>query len=213
MTAWAAPIPKVTALITRPGTEGPDLLVFDHGLAGVQIPAGTVEVGESFAAAALREGWEETGALGLELVREVTVMRRDFVGRSGAVVQDVTADGRTSPRGNHVKVLRVDGGIATAELWDGTPVEVATTLIARSEERHVFHLRATVAMPDEWVVVTPDAGGGAWTCFWAPIDEAHELIHEYQRDWLDAVASRARRVGGSRSCTLRTPAPSGRLRR
>jgi len=34
---------KVTALITRPGAGGPELIVFDHGVAGVQLPAGTVE--------------------------------------------------------------------------------------------------------------------------------------------------------------------------
>ena len=65
---------KVTALITRPGVDGPELLVFEHPLTGLQLPAGTVEEGESFAAAALREGWEETGALGLELVRELAVV-------------------------------------------------------------------------------------------------------------------------------------------
>ena len=80
MIDWALPIPKVTALITRPGPAGPELLVFDHGLAGIQLPAGTVEQGESFGSAALREGWEETGALGLELVRELAVTRRQFVG-------------------------------------------------------------------------------------------------------------------------------------
>ena len=56
VTNWAPPIPKVTALITRPGAGGPELLVFDHGLAGIQLPAGTVDEGESFATAALREG-------------------------------------------------------------------------------------------------------------------------------------------------------------
>ena len=65
---------KVTALITRPGRDGPELLVFEHPVTGLQLPAGTVEEGESFAAAALREGWEETGALGLELVRELAVL-------------------------------------------------------------------------------------------------------------------------------------------
>jgi 8-oxo-dGTP pyrophosphatase MutT (NUDIX family) len=127
---------KVTALITRPGPDGPELIVFDHGVAGVQLPAGTVEAGERFDAAALREAWEETGALGLELVRELAVFRH------------------RSP--------------------------------TRAEVRRVFHLRSTVEMPDEWVVATPDGGGTVWTCFWATVDDAHAMIHEHQRDWLDA---------------------------
>jgi 8-oxo-dGTP pyrophosphatase MutT (NUDIX family) len=124
---------KVTALITRPGPAGPELLVFDHGLAGVQIPAGTVEDDETFEAAALREAWEETGALGLELVRELAVLR------------------------------------------------------TRGEERHLFHLRSSVAMPDDWRVATPDGGGVVWWCSWTSIDDAYAVIHEYQRDWLDAT--------------------------
>ena len=190
MTDWAPPIPKVTALITRPAADGPELLVFDHGLAGVQLPAGTVEAGESFAAGALREGWEETGALGLELVGELAVTRRHFVGRGGAIVDDVVADGRSYSRGNYLTIQRVNGGEAVTELWDGTPADLATTLIARSEERHVFHLRATVEMPDEWFVVSPDGGGSDWWCFWLPFDEAHKMLHEYQRDWLDAAGGR-----------------------
>jgi 8-oxo-dGTP pyrophosphatase MutT (NUDIX family) len=128
---------KVTALITRPGPEGPELIVFDHGVAGIQLPAGTVEEGEPFDDAVMREAWEETGALGLELVRELAVVRRE------------------------------------------TP--------SRTEVRRVYHLRSTVEMPDEWVVATPDGGGTVWTCFWVPVEDAHSMVHEYQRDWLDAV--------------------------
>jgi len=83
--------------------------------------------------------------------------------------------------------VRVDEGVAVTELWDGAPVDLATTLIARSEERHVFHLRSTIEMPDEWFVVTPDGGGSDWWCFWLPFDEAHAMLHEYQRDWIDAA--------------------------
>ncbi len=187
VTEWAPPIPKVTALITRPGSSGPELLVFDHGLAGIQLPAGTVEVGENLPAGVLREAWEETGALGLELVRELAVVRRQLVGRAGAVTRDITAAGRAYSRGSLLNIVSVDDREAATQLWDGTPVDLATVLIARSEERHIFHLRATVEMPDEWLVVTPDGGGSEWSCFWAPIDEAHAMVHEYQRDWLDAA--------------------------
>ena len=124
---------KVTALITRPGPAGPELLVFEHPHAGVQLPAGTVEEGESFEAAAMREAWEETGALGLTLVGEVG-----------------------------------------AGQW-------------RGQDRRLFHLRATVEMPDEWQVMTPDGGGLIWWCYWTTIDDAHATIHEHQRDWLDAA--------------------------
>ena len=86
-----------------------------------------------------------------------------------------------------MSILRVEGSQASAKLWDGTPIELATSLIARSEERHLFHLRSTVEMPDEWFVVTPDGGGTDWWCFWSTIDEAHAMLHEYQRDWLDAT--------------------------
>lgn len=47
------------------------LLVFRHvGIpkAGLQVPAGTIEPGESPRSAALREAWEETGLRGLILV-------------------------------------------------------------------------------------------------------------------------------------------------
>lgn len=128
---------KVTALITRPGVDGPELLVFEHPLTGLQLPAGTVEEGESFAAAALREGWEETGALGLELVRELAVLH------------------------------------------------------LRGEERHVFHLRATIEMIDRWQVMTPDGGGLVWWCSWLPIDDARAALHAldrtWQLEWLDAA--------------------------
>ncbi|MBU1880260.1 MAG: NUDIX domain-containing protein, partial [Chloroflexi bacterium] len=39
----------------------PELLLFQHPYAGVQVPAGTVEDGETPAQAALREAAEETG--------------------------------------------------------------------------------------------------------------------------------------------------------
>ncbi len=59
---------KVYAYITHRGR----LLVFRHvhePEAGLQVPGGTVEDGESFEAAVCREAFEETGLPGLELVR------------------------------------------------------------------------------------------------------------------------------------------------
>lgn len=52
---------KVTALVVRPGVSGAELLVFDHPLAGTQLPAGTGLPGEDPVTAARRELFEETG--------------------------------------------------------------------------------------------------------------------------------------------------------
>lgn len=50
---------KVTAFITR--SQGADLLLLQHPTAGLQLPAGTVEEGETPEQAVLREVREETG--------------------------------------------------------------------------------------------------------------------------------------------------------
>ena len=56
-------------------------------------------------------------------------------------------------------------------------------LDVRGEERHVFHLRATVEMIDRWQVMTPDGGGLVWWCSWLPIDDAQAALHALDRTW------------------------------
>ena len=46
---------KVTAFVTRPRTTGTELLLFRHPNAGIQLPAGTVDLSESPVEAVLRE--------------------------------------------------------------------------------------------------------------------------------------------------------------
>ena len=52
-------IEKVTAFITQERNGVKALLVFKHPTAGIQIPAGTVEVGEDIETAVQREAHEE----------------------------------------------------------------------------------------------------------------------------------------------------------
>ena len=71
-------IQKVYAYITSP--EG-QLLVFEHvdfPEAGVQVPGGTVEVGESVDAAVMREAEEETGLSNLFMVKKLGITQRDM---------------------------------------------------------------------------------------------------------------------------------------
>jgi 8-oxo-dGTP pyrophosphatase MutT (NUDIX family) len=65
------PIRKAFAYITHRAAAGERLLIFSHPrspAAGLQVPAGTVQDGETPEAAALREAAEETGLEGLVLV-------------------------------------------------------------------------------------------------------------------------------------------------
>ena len=62
---------KAAACLVRAGAQGPELLVFRHPLAGIQIPKGSVESGERAADAALRELIEESGVLTARVLRQI----------------------------------------------------------------------------------------------------------------------------------------------
>lgn len=51
----------------RDGSGAPEILVFQHPEAGLQVPAGTVEAGEAPEAAVLREVLEEAGIARVEI--------------------------------------------------------------------------------------------------------------------------------------------------
>lgn len=68
---------KAFAYVTR----GRRLLVFEHPFApeaGIQVPAGTIELGEAPEVAVLREAHEETGLTGLQLGAFLGEQRRDM---------------------------------------------------------------------------------------------------------------------------------------
>ena len=65
---------RVACYVTRSRDGRTELLVFDHvdlPDAGTQVPAGGIEAGESYDAAALREVREETGLTEVEVVGRV----------------------------------------------------------------------------------------------------------------------------------------------
>ena len=125
-------IEKVTAFITRPARHGHDLLLFEHPFAGIQIPAGSVEPGETARQAALREAIEETGLTALSVV-EYLGCQEDKLGDDQRAIAtattvyarpDVTSfDWAHLPRGIWVTVERHQGSFTQIKMieYDRVP--------------------------------------------------------------------------------------------
>ena len=69
-------VDKAAPCLVRASSAGSELLVFQHPMAGVQVPKGTVEPGESPEDAALRELREETGIDGARVRERVGTWER-----------------------------------------------------------------------------------------------------------------------------------------
>ena len=194
---------KVAVLVTRPGPNGPELLVFDHvGVpSGIQIPAGTVEPGEDVRHAALRELVEETGVV----VEDVELLwTEDEIARLDALVsEDVALLAAPDPAADvvfdglfrlGVRVLETAGDwsrvaheeydlsvepwrvVSSLEGW------VPASVLERSQIRHVFHASAPASVGERWDVPLAE-GVHTFRCFWAPLHDAGVI--SLQQAWVD----------------------------
>jgi 8-oxo-dGTP pyrophosphatase MutT (NUDIX family) len=197
-------IAKVTAFVTRraPSGDGHELLVFRHPDAGIQLPAGSVEPGEAFAAAALREVEEETG------LRETHVVAH--LGTRVSELHDLKAfceEARlrtgpspdaallaTLPRGWWCRPLGQQGDyceVRYEELDRNTRPEqvivrftgwVRSDLLAGRMERAYFHVRCTRPTPERWLQRAE--GRFDFECHWLPLLPKPD-IRSPQQAWID----------------------------
>ena len=190
-------------LLTRPGPNGPELLVFEHvGVpSGIQIPAGTVEPGEDVRHAALRELREETGVV----VDDVELLwTEEEIARLDAIVfEDVPLRAAPDPSADvvfdglfrlGVRVLEVAGDWAhlaheeydlSVEPWRViSSVEgwVPVSVLERSQTRHVFHANAPERIGERWDVPFAE-GRYTFRCFWVPLRAAGVI--SLQQTWVD----------------------------
>lgn len=196
---------KVTAFITRRRNDATELLVFRHPYAGIQVPAGTVELGESIEAALLREVQEESGLTDVQLVRHLRtepyanpdylpVLRATKI--FDAPAHDASTTGVHLRRGLWVHYLGpAEGNFAHVayEEWDHNsdppvvnvyqPGYVRTSVLGTGIERHFFHLSTTADTPETWQATTD---GHTFDLYWTPLIPRPHLI-SLQDDWLAAV--------------------------
>lgn len=194
---------KATALITR--AAGRELLVFRHPTAGIQLPGGTMEDGETPQMTVLREVREETGLT--QVTIRALLDTDDFALAAGnfMLLQPYTLltapDGGESgvrlTRGYPVRELDHEGGYLRVSYEfierDGAlhpdlnrvgwlPQRLLTTRL----RRHLFHLTLNAPTPERWTV---DTDGHTFTLFWLPLTGSEGLIPVHQA-YLDRMRDR-----------------------
>ncbi len=198
---------KVTAFITRTGPQGqPQLLLFQHPQAGVQIPAGTVDEGEDWQTAVLREASEETGLTQLTIQRYLGQIENELEPDEMILNRDSQIfsqpDEQSLPfqplftRGNTFKVGERNGRFRqiTYLEYDQLPNPRAITLyvvgwlpedsLSQHKTRHYVHLICQEDTQDRWSL--PGDNNHIFSPFWADLQPKPSIISPQNR-WLDDV--------------------------
>ena len=194
---------KVAAFITRDTPAERQLLVFRHPDAGIQLPAGTIEVDETPEAALLREVREETG-LAVEIVAHLDILEQTLEDGNRALTEDYILEvepgdrGRLvsrQTRGAPVRVIEVEDDYT--HVWYRFKLEAGvlhpdlhytgwlpSRYLTDTLSRHLFHLKPSAPTPDRWSV---EADRHTFALYWASLDV--QLVAP-QQPWLDLVRDR-----------------------
>ncbi|MBK8905731.1 MAG: NUDIX domain-containing protein [Anaerolineaceae bacterium] len=200
-------IHKVTAFITRTGRQGqPQLLLFQHPQAGVQLPAGTVDEGEEWPTAVLREAFEETGLTHLTIHCTLGQIDNELAAGEAVLNQDsciLSQPDETSlpfaplfSRGMTFNVGERNGRFRriTYLEYDQLPNPQTITLfidgwlpeehLSWRKTRRYVHLLCHENTPDRWTL--PSDRSHVFTPFWADLQPKPAVVHPQNR-WLDDV--------------------------
>lgn len=197
----------MTAFITRDLKGEIELLLVHHPSAGVQIPAGTVEIGETAEKALVREIKEETGLENLVIKNYLGHVDSSYPDNLFIVVRPTKIHARPDPESFSWAELKQQVLVRTHRALDGfTQITyseenkysdpeyitfsvtgwIPSELLCKKKRRHFFHVVASEGTPDEWEVGAEPAMNIVFKLFWAPLNALPEIV-EPQKRWLDYV--------------------------
>lgn len=194
---------KITAFITRK-KKNVDLLLIQHPNAGIQIPAGTVEEGETVVEALKREILEETGLKNVKIKNYIGSQKTKLSNNEFLVSTKTKVYSRPTPtsfdwvelrKGIAVTSNRIFGNFTqiTYKEYDRYPNPryvtyqitgwVLTKILSKESERHFFHVITGEKVPDEWEIL---ADNHKFKLFWSSFANIVDII-DPQFKWLDFV--------------------------
>lgn len=196
---------KVVAFVTRDRKGERQLLVIRHPTAGLQLPAGTVNLGEQPEEAVLREVTEETGLVDVYITQALGSISEELAHDQRVILRatkifnepsfDASSDGFGLTRGTTVTVSRYVGRFAAIigdpldrrqeppRRLSGVRGYVRSSLLGTSVERYLFHLTSSVITNESWGVY---ADGHDFLLSWSPLSPPPKLVAP-QDSWLERV--------------------------
>lgn len=199
-------VEKVTAFVTRERNGVKELLLFKHPTAGIQIPAGTVEEGETPETAVMREVYEETGLRAVKIEKSLGGIENEL--EEDERVVSITGPIYTNPslsanvykekltRGltvnydsthtdfRHVSYTEYDGAHDSTRIRRKITGWVPSESLSTRKTRHFFLLTTLEETAQAWEVKGDQ--GHVFKLFWTPISALPPIVPPQHR-WLDYV--------------------------
>ena len=192
---------KVTAFILRPAPDGREILLFQHPYAGWQLPAGTVEPGETPEHAAVREVAEETGLANLPIKASLGFKDTLYPPDKAGLMAPTTVFSRPDPTsfdwihirpGMWLEVLRKVPGYTQIKYvepdrfpnpsYDSYVIVgwVPDEVLTQTQRRHFYLFEYTGRTPHSWKVNTDNH---TFTLTWHPLHDLPDLVTP-QDEWM-----------------------------